>query len=614
MITKIYSYHCHLPTADCLDNVSNQFYHAHKYQNKLIELERKLFQDKKELELVCDPSLQELYDRVSALESALLAAIEAHTQSKVTAQDKLGSEELFTVVKTSRTQLREAQKALADARKKTRATEQYKSGVSALTSAHFEARKAVYNSTPELFWGTKNHCVQRVEAAVSRRIKLGQPPNFQPWSRDGVLYAQVIGGMDSAAVYDCKSGVVQIERINHKMAWVRMRIGSNGRNPIWCTVKAVIDRPFPQGSRVMAVQLVRREHMWRRKKVDGQFHPYDDYEIQFVLRIPSEPYVKGDRSGAIAIDLGWRLRPDGLRVGLWADTFGNRGEFLLPLSELAQLERARGIQSTRDRLFNGCQSDVIEWHRELPDELPEWLEKTGVKFCKQWKSVRALFRLLSALEANPEFAPATLATLREWREKEAHLQQYQRGVVWHQEARRLDFYRNIAAQLERKYERVIFEDMSVAALRTDPMPEDDIDANEMTANIRAFRNLSAIGLLRQCVIQKFGKARSILGKTAFTTIECSQCGVINTIDRAKINITCRQCCVVIDQDYNAALNLLNFDRPCDEETTGPARSPNGDGGSDVMAEPSEYVGRFAKRKATRSKMAEQSVGGEMDVK
>jgi len=616
MITKVYAFHCGVPTEDCRQYVSDQFYYAHKYYNKLIELERKLHHDKKEFEKVCNPDLEQHYNAVSARELELSAALEQHTKSKVNAQDKLGSDELYTLVKTCRARLREAQKLLASERKKARATEQYKSALQTMNAFHIEARKKLYNNTPVLFWGTKNHCVQRVELAVSKRMEIGQPPMFQPWSRDGVLYAQVINGMDAASVFDCKHGVVQIETLprDHRdskrfgkrfPALVRMRVGSDGRKPIWCTVKASIHRKFPPGSRIMAVQLIRRQHMYYQHN-DGLWHPYDDYEIQFTLRIPEEPRKYDPaKSLCAAIDLGWRVREDGLRVGLWADSDGNKGEFMLPAIEFEMKSRAERIQSYRDIDMNECLKSVIEWRSTL-DAIPEWLEKAGIKNVHAWRSVSALYRLLSVMEDNKEFAPAMLEVLRKWRAREAHLQQYQRGLVWHQEARRLDYYRNLAAQFERKYNYVIFEDMLITDLRTDKEAEDETMSNDQIKNMRMYRNLSAIGLLRQCFVQKFGKPNVILGKTEFTTIDCHSCGTRNDFDKRRLVMKCTHCGIEIDQDYNAALNLLISERPRAEEMAAPVRPPEDGNGPDVAENGGKYVGRFAKRKQGRSKADPQA--------
>jgi hypothetical protein len=600
---------------ECRDYAREQFALAHKYQNALIHLERKLYYAKIDIEKQVDPTLEAAFTAYTEAEKALDEAVKTFQRSKVTTQDKQGSAEAKEQIRVCRTARNAAQKALAAQRKDARKQAAYTTLLEPVMLAHYEAIRATYAQFGRLWWGTRNHVRMRVEAATAKRLKTkGLPPDYQQESRDAVLYTQVQKNGTIAEVFSGRSTNLQIVPCDEKgkWYWVRMRVGSDERRrPIWCTVRTRISRPFPTevevngemrstDCKITGVQLVRRGFVHHRMS-DGRWHPMDDWEVQFSLSFNGvRRAYDPNKCECVAIDLGWRLRPGGLRVAYWVDWDGERGELLIPNSELELMDKNAHMQGVRTDLKNECFQAVVQWYDANVMEvtlLPDWLQALQIQNCKVWKAAFPLCRLLDALEDHPDYAPELLKQLRAWREREAHLQAYQQGNEWHMRARRLDQYRKWAAEFERKYNRVVFEDMDIAELRKNDPVEEDETANIAIEQMRKYRNLAAIGLLRKCFISKFTQHWAVEGETAFTTIMCSGCETINELRTGRLLMTCTGCGRTIDQDENACLNLLESPEVAQALTV-----------KELPPVKPKEKGRFAKRKEIREQRQNPPTG------
>src|SRR5438093_9224663 len=93
----------------------------------------------------------------------------------------------------------------------------------------------------------------------------------------------------------------------------------------------------------------------------------------------------------MAIDIGWRLMPEGLRVGYWVDDAGGEGTVLIPTATLDQFAECEKQRSLLAGHFNECVAALKEQlqHRE---SLPEWFTK-GTESLAQWRSPARLDRL-----------------------------------------------------------------------------------------------------------------------------------------------------------------------------------------------------------------------------
>ena len=87
---------------------------------------------------------------------------------------------------------------------------------------------------------------------------------------------------------------------------VRIRVGSDRRVPLWLELPVMLHRPLPPSGVIRAASVVREivggRYRWR------------------LLLIVEQPADEAPRQGfTVAIDLGWRMLDDGLRVAYWED-------------------------------------------------------------------------------------------------------------------------------------------------------------------------------------------------------------------------------------------------------------------------------------------------------
>lgn len=602
MQTRVYAYGCKRPRDHCLDRVEEQYRLAHQYQNRVIEIFRKKFEeyvqarDRRSQPLV---AARTEYDRLRAELAAHRAAIKAKSaqaRKRVppSPADKAHAAALVERVVLAKDQMKAAREAAK------------LDGGLAAEAAEIQGRaddayKALYNA-PEfagLFWGTKNHVKDRVIAA--QKTTKG-PIRFRRWSRDGVLYCQVMGGIpaEKAFVEPGNPGGkgdtrVQVDRVpgQRTRAVVRVRIGSAGpanREPVWAEVSAAIHRPFPPGATIVGVQLVRRAGVWHRMS-DGQWRPRDKYQVQFQLNAPSFPGRTAE-TGAVAVDLGWREIDGDLRVaylvshpgafsglaadptvppilkGLWFATAGDGGEIdgseselRLPARLLARWAKAEDLQSIRDKAFNAIRDRLVEYLAAPGDKPPALLE--AAKFLPQWRSIDRLCRLLAGWERHPG-DDQVYADLQAWRAREAHLHQYQVGTVGRAERIRRDIYRCLAKAVSARFRTVVVEDMNVRKLMTEKPPEADA-AYVPKKN----RNPAASGYLRATLAA--AAAEAVRAPTAGSTSTCFRCGATYAGNRSAVVLTCQGCGASWDQDANAARNLLRWYRERPADGADPAR-------------------------------------------
>lgn len=573
MATKIYSYGCKPPIGEDKKRLDECLYLVHKYYNLLIEIERNQRTRINESRLRYSVRLTTATNRREELENEL-----EQLRSQIKRDGRLPSlVERTREVKRELTTIRQEQTA---ARQELRTNAIYLEEQNRIYQEGVVEHKRVYANSP-LFWPAKNHTKQSVELAVSNSFGDIQ---FRRWSRDGVFYCQVMNGINIPTLYAATDTRVQVHRTEHpKLCLVKIRCGSDeNRNPIWITMKTYIHRPLPDNAMIMGVQIVRKQGTQFRYS-DGKYHPNDEYFVQFTVRYTEATNKDIPKQiDAVGIDIGWRLTTDNnLRVAKWYDTDGNSGEYILPRSLLNRWLKCRDLQSIRDNLFNEVIAQLREYCSSVTI-LPTFLGEIS-PYLHAWKSIYRLVRLVDSWIRHGG-DDEIYNILTHWRNREAHLHQWQYYNELKAQRIRKNMYRIWAKKLNDTYKTVIMEDFDISTIRRNPNPE-----NEAERVSKFWRNAAAIGLLRQLVTQK---TNSVLLPAEYTTMDCHVCGGVNEWDRSELVHQCRHCKAVWDQDENAAKNLL--------QRYLAARSSEGDAPPDDTESEVKPTGRWQRRKANRS--------------
>jgi hypothetical protein len=387
-----------------------------------------------------------------------------------------------------------------------------------------------------LFWGTYNDIVGRADTGR----KAGDL-QFRRFSGDGTLTAQIMGGATVARCSDGGHGFFQIGAavIGQKWRYARMRIGSNpDRSPVWLEIPIVLHRPIPEESAVKSVSMTRRNGRWTLN-----------------VTVTMESPAQRTDGAEIAVDLGYRLKPEGVRVAYWANSTGTHGEVLVSSSDICQLERVHSLRSICDRSRDEFLPVLAEW---LADRVltSEWMTKTTA--LSQWRSsdrIAALIRWWAdkRLADDEEIFSAA----REWRKNYLHLANWWRNLEDQLHLRLREQYRRFAAGIAKTYRVLYIEDFDLREVAEKPMAESD---EPRTASAR-YRQMVGPSVFRHALINACLREGVAVVKlpAEYTTRTCHSCGYAGEWDQAAtISHRCERCGTLFDQDHNAALNLLTL--------------------------------------------------------
>lgn len=608
----VYSYGCRKPSFGC-ELIDAQISAAHKYYNRLIELNREHRQRRDEtMRAICPDwdAVQQAVDQAVAEVERIVDEIRA---ANAKARRKVATKEDAARLKVAKA----ARKEAWEKRKVARAiVADHAATQVALGKLAIEYNGELVGDGPRrkggqlkdarascgVYWGTYLRVESAVEAAIKKSIGL---PRFKSWNHgEGSVAVQVQLGatwpelLSGAGKVGGLIGRVSIRmRGKHRapIATFWMRVGQEKADRIEIDVSW--HRELPADAKIMGVALVRRPLAPHRMS-DGKWHMRYEWSLQFTLRTNS--VKERAKSGKCGIDVGWRLMEDGLRVAYVAGDDGGIEELRLPARLLSLREKGESLQAIRDRNWNAIIEKVADWKAAKGDSLPEWFRE-ATKFMTHWRGKGKLIRVLDEWrEKRIDGDEEIVAAVQAWREQDTHLWQWQSACERQFRDRRKALYRQFAAKIRKSYHTVVVEECDWSKLARKAAPTDNtVDLTKW------YMRAASIGMLRTLLVND----GAIKSDAKDTTKKCHACGSIEEFDHVKELVhTCSQCSLPWDQDYNAAMNLLARAKVVDQ-TPGTARGAEEEAAVAVAASGSEYVGRFARRKLDRSrKEAEKAAG------
>lgn len=306
----------------------------------------------------------------------------------------------------------------------------------------------------------------------------------------------------------------------------RFNVGIN-REPLHLHV--ALHRALPEVGRIKRVSLV-----GKREEAFGW-----SWQLQAQVEhsaVPSLPPV-----GRVAgLDLGWRVREDGLRIGVLADSSGHRYELRLPFAFGNRNARRRSewLKSLNPNIDDHTIADwrdLWEWQRRadawkdlckqklstIPDDVRAlWPNEARRSYAALQKMGVGGLRRLNRLLTETGIDDAATATLAEWKERAEQYTRWIRGQQLNALAHRQDHYRKLADWLARNFDVIAWE----GDLGLKEMAEED-SGQHAIENAKTYRHLASLHLLRTYIAQALKKhGRTIQPvKTAWTN-RCAWCG------------------------------------------------------------------------------------------
>jgi len=447
--------------------------------------------------------------------------------------------------------------------------------------AYARAKRA-YNlaSAVGLAWGTRLKIAESVERAGKAAAKHGTLPHFPRFDGGGTIAVQIQGGLDAEAVF---GGVDTRFRLNvvDAATWnalqgksatqsvkksgrvvdlpqpiegsrrstlrrgpiARLRIGSEGRQPIWAAWPVTLRRGLPLKALIKWVQI-------HARKIGSRT------EWQLLVTVDDAKPAVHAEGPILAVNLGWRnLEDGGLRVGYAVGSDGREEEVRVPPRYTSGVAHVDSIRSIRDKLFEAVKEFLSDWSDESPRP-PDWLVD-ATRHIDQWRSPARLVTLLREWERKRFVGDRkTWERLSAWKTKNAHLRFWECDERRKLLRMRLDFYRCLAARWASQYARVVVTDMDLRDFAKLPEPEEAADTEGQTQ--RRSRVLAAPSELRgaiknACSTRGTGYEEK---KAAWKTQTCNACGVVFAFAAKQDLLHICECGARWDQDANHCRNLL----------------------------------------------------------
>lgn len=598
---RVYKFALRPPTENA-DMVIEQLTLAARYQNKLVELERKR---RAELRLVMSAhgNLAEL-EEAAKMAAARCEALEDDIKAAKKRREPV-SIEMMRERDAARLARRDTAKTFGEARAAYRKDLELKAKLKEVDAAALIEQKAA-RAQCGVLWTTYLLPEAAMAAAAKQPLYDGVKPNdprFQRFTGDGAVSVLIPNGQPVAWLEEPNRWIYFApaadgpdrripgsKRSQKRRVLLRMRIQSDASaKPIFASWPCLLHRPLPPGARVKRAIVTLTAHGPRTgdwaKHIEWYLHLTLESDTPFERPGPDSEVGMWGENSRVAIDLGWRQMPEGgFRIGTAWD---GGATWFLPLdapsslgtvTQIASgLVKADELRGTRDRLFNEVRDELVKasegWGQDGVPSAPEWWPN----HLRLWTSPERLYRLIERMENAPThgqrafgggvmtfdvsiprpWSGELLERLRAWKLQDEHLWAWEAGQRLKTLRRRKDYYRCIARGLADRYQMLMLEQIDLqATIRIREVPGEG-----QHAAARSNQFIVAPGELREALVNAFGPRR-VFYVAGGTTHTCHVCKHLNTWSREELRINiltppCANCGHVEDQDVNAAKNIFD---------------------------------------------------------
>lgn len=564
--TKIFTYGAFAPIEN-VELVEEQYKYAHLYMNKLIEIERRRRQKYRELLQKSSEEARNLVVKMADISSKINGLYEIVRADRIKNRSRREDHVLAIEIRRLKDERSDYAEKLREIGKKLKdSSETFRAALKQLDEeANDEVKKA--RASSNLYWGTYN----LIEKSMEQVRKSKNEPRFRKWdeapARLGVQIQKTAGkvGMTVDQLFSGVDPRIQVRAVPEE-AWmmprgerrrqtrteVKLRIGSDGRKPVWATFPMALHRPLPKDSviKLAWIHRIKIAHQW---------------VYRFQISAESKSFVRPNRidSGAIGIDIGWRRRAglSVMRMAFGADEEGRSYDVHLPPDHTDKLAHVDSLEAIRGRHFKEVMDYLKEWLATNP-ALPDWWIAKAPHITS-WRSSVRLEKFVWYWRSRRFAADADVfGFLDTWRKKERHLHEWSDNERDKTLARRKEYYRVLAATLARRYSHLVIEKFNLRKMARAPELEEGESWMSEKARFSRFR--AAPNEFRQALraaASKYG-SQIIEVPAERTTLMCHLCGHDVPWDTsAPVEHKCEGCGAKWDQDHNAAINILRRWKP-----------------------------------------------------
>lgn len=443
-----------------------------------------------------------------------------------------------------------------------------------------------------LYWATYNACIEHHQTStknITSKRKNGEPAShrYRRWQREGTLAVQLQRqASDPARSPEMLSSgegpwrnVVQIRPYVDPATWAAMTKGErrdvmrNGEvvfrvsSGETVTIPIMLSRMLPAEADITGVQVSRRTQAGIHRM-----------SVAVSARVPVTPVR--DTGPAIALHIGWRVRPDNsLRAGTWVateplevpplltetvTTHGTWGEIIFPEAWRRDFAKVEDLRSTRDKELDRIKSVLVDYLTNVDGLITD--HDLVASTVKQWRSPAAMARVALSLRSKKWTRPDDVVVSDAYAVLENELISWYRWdkLQWQRESgmrgriirRRQYMYRQVAAWLGKTARLIVVDNIDLAGLSRIRFTDD-----HQIAAARANRFLVAPADLRSYTVNaaaNHGAALEVSTNTVSRLVHYT-CGKFGSTEQdyiAQATQFCPVCNHGYDQDANMARLML----------------------------------------------------------
>jgi hypothetical protein len=281
----------------------------------------------------------------------------------------------------------------------------------------------------------------------------------------------------------------------------------------------------------------------------GKRHPMKGWRWFITITLEEPPVAIHKSAKAVAIEFGWRVFGDAIRVAVMVDQDGLVQDLRLPFDAARSHERRHSIPSGWRDLAT-LDSQIANLLGSAKAELQTLLSP---ECCRAQMVDPAtmpagmLIRLLDQLDENGIW-PEAATVLRRWKKENDRLRSMKASLSERLIGRRRWIYRNFAARVCREYQTIIIKSLPIQHLSQHGT---GLDA---AARYRQWASPAELNLY----VRQAAKPNGAIVKeaeSAFSTTTCAECGA-QAIQSGNLILACPNG-HKWDQDENSARNLLS---------------------------------------------------------
>ena len=544
----MYEYGCRKEPIAGLDAALDQMERRVQLWNRFVAIEREI--RRRARSLLIDEGeqrgIRELRIKIASFRTSILE------RRKTNGQNAIAIEDLRKLIVASQNEL-----AALLARAKLNRRQRFMRSRTALNQLQEERAGQVKQAQRDskLYWCNYDDVRHAYEVARVRVMKEGTELREHPWNGSGRVSVRFQRGLPVRTAFTRRGLRLQIDPVSDE-AWtspvrsvrrnlsrskVRIRIASTPEHqPVWFEIPVVIHRPLPADGMIRSAALIRERValIWR-------------YRLIVTVACANPPSCVSAERPSIALDLGWRLTPEGLRVAFWADTLGSHGELVIPLSDISEFTKVGELWSVLDKQLAQIRGTLLTWRgaNQVPEALVPHFDGVAER-----ESRDGVLRLLDAWQEHRIGGDSEVfEKLLWWRDKHIHLWTWAVNLRDQLTRKRLELFRRFAAVVVKKYGTVFLEQFDLRWFSRTAPPE-----IQRTPISGKYRVIAAPGILRQVIENACRRTGVRLEriKARNTTRACHLCGRIEEWDAARQIVHTCSCGAMWDQDYNAAVQIL----------------------------------------------------------